>query len=297
MATNAQPAPQASANNPITGFNDAALDKYLKGYLFVYDTGRTAPNPKGKRVANWTPEDFGVLPTEMLYFLRAAINSERYDIVDRLKPTAMSRAEFAHVILREATRRNNGDLLDYYQTRLDLPKINISIKRPLDVAPTEQRTVITDPTTATVFDAAIAVLKNPRTASIDFPEDVLKATNRLERNGYGIPMRTDTAAYDLGYTAGALPTMHNGAPLTIAIGFKKDTTTVQEAYCVVTNDIFNQGNNIDQREAFSVGFAQARLDAQKGNFQSKDVPIGLFRPCPQNTPAVTTQHRLALALK
>lgn len=290
----AKPAPEQ--RNPETGFNEASLERFVGNMEGIYNTGRNSSNPTGQPLRNWTPDDFGVLGTDMLTLIRAVISSERYDLVDRLKPQSMSRAEYSRAILREAARRNNGDLEDFYAYRLDAPVSSVTVSRPIGVAASAQVRVTADPEILAIHDAAANILKNPRYGGVVFEPDVAQAMRRPDLALAGVPVRTDAATYDLGYTAGATVAMRSGQQLPLSIGFVEKPDQVQPAYCAVTNDIFSrQGRIVDQTEAFTAGFAQARIDA-KSNFQGQEVATGLFGSCPVQTTPLTTNTRLALAI-
>ncbi len=52
-----------------------------------------------------------------------------------------------------------------------------------------------------------------------------------------------------------------------------------------------EGRTLDQTEAFTAGFVQARVDA-RSNFQGTDIPVGFSSPCSSVSARVTLQDRL-----
>lgn len=286
----------ATTRNPQTGFNEVLLERFVGNMEAIYNTGPNSSNPRGLPLRNWTPDDLGVLDTATLSAIRAIISSERYDLVDRLKPQNMSRAEYSRAILREAASRNNGDLEDFYSHRLAAPVASVQVSRPIGVPASSQVRVSADPAILAIHDAAVNILRNPRYAGVVFEPDVAQAMGHPELALAGVTVRTDASTYDLGYTAGATVVMRNGKALPLSIGFVENVDQVHAGYCAVTNDIYaRQGRSVDQTEAFSAGFAQARIDA-RSNFQGQDVPTGLNGACPAQTPPVTDNVRIALAI-
>lgn len=289
-------AAQAS-RNPETGFNEAGLEGFVNGTERIYNTGPNSSNPTGKPLRNWTPDDLGILDTDTLSTIRAVISSERYDLVDRLKPQSMSRTEYSRAILREAASRNNGDLENFYTRRLGAPVSAVQVSRPIGVPAYAQVRVTADPAILAIHDAAVNILKNPRYAGVVFEPDVAQAMRRPDLALSGVPVRTDASTYDLGYTAGATVAMRNGQKLPLSVGFVENPAQVQAGYCAVANDIFaRKGRVVDQTEAFAAGFTQARVDA-RSNFQGQEVSTGLYGACPVQRTPLTNDTRLAFAVK
>lgn len=289
-------APAATERNSETGFSDAGLEGFVTRMEGVFNSGQNSSNPAGRPLRNWTPDDFGVLGTDMLTLIRAVISSERYDLVDRLKPQSMRRAEYSRAILREAARRNNGDLEDIYAYRLDAPVSSVTVSRPIGVAASAQVRVTADPEILAIHDAAANILKNPRYGGVVFEPDVAQAMRRPDLALAGVPVRTDAATYDLGYTAGALVSFRQGQPLALSVSFVQKAPVVQAGYCAVAFDIFrSSGRTVDQTEAFVAGFAQARVDARRG-FQGQDAALGIMAHCPPVAVTLSNQDRLNFAI-
>jgi hypothetical protein len=235
--------------------------------------------------------------------IRAMIQDERYDLVDRIKPTAMSRAEFSRAVLRELARR--GELKTLYDRRFsDVSERVATVQRPLHVPPANQRTQKGDVVTIALSDAATNAVVNPLSAKafrINIENDVAAQIGlpvRADGNLSGIDTRTDTAAYDLGYTVGALPQFRVGAIFEKGISFKEEGhAKINYAFCLVVNNIFSmEGRIINQRQVFTVGFMQGRIDT-RNNFQSTEYKIGIFDLCPAHTPVPTEQDLANLALR
>lgn len=285
-------------------FDQAALERGAANISVIYNSGAVKQNPDGKPLAQWTVDDIkGKFITSELNIIRAIIQDERYDLVDRIKPTAMSRSEFSRAVLRELAKR--GELKTLYDRRFsDVSERVATVQRPLQVPPANQRTVTGDVVTIALSDAATNAVVNPLSTEafrINIENDVaaqiglpVQADGKLS----GIDTRTDTAAYDLGYTVGALPQFRRGAPFEKGITFREqDANEINEGYCVVVNEIFAQsGRSLNQREVFTAGFSQGRSDART-NFQGREAQTGLFDLCPARTPAPTEQDLAKLALR
>lgn len=290
----AQPTP--APRNPETGFNDTFLEQSVLDLEGIFNSGPNSSNPTGRPLRNWTPDDFGVLSTNMLTIIRAVISSERYDLVDRLKPENMGRAEYSRAILRESASRNNGDLENFYSRRLAAPVSSVTVSRPIGVPTSAQVRVTADPSILAIHDAAVSILRNPKYAAVVFEPDVAQAMGRPDRALAGVPVRTDASTYDLGYTAGAAAALRAGQSLALSVGFVEAPEKVQRAYCMIAFDIFRSaGRTVDQTEAFSAGFLQARIDA-RSNFQGQEVPLAFNSPCPSVSAPLTNQDRLDFAI-
>lgn len=278
-----------------TQFNGERLADALRVIKASFDLGVATSNPDGKPISQWLAADFKKFSADDIFIIRAAITDERYDLIDSLKPTAMSRAEFTRTILREAARR--GILENFYDERFqNVPMSDVTVSRPLQAPANAQRPVTANPVELALHDAAASVVFNPRTAAITIEPDVANAMRRPDLSLFGVSIVNDAATYDLGYTTGALPQFRRGQTLELGLGFVQGPEQVQQAFCPVTNEIFRQsGRTLDQTEAFSAGFIQARIDA-RSNFQGTDVATGITAACPSVTPPATRQDRVNLAL-
>jgi len=231
--------------------------------------------------------------------IRSIFIFENYDLIDQIKPQGMSRAEFSRSVLREFARR--GNVMDYYERRLDLKDDPVTVIRP-QAAPRElQRAVTGSSTFITARDAAIGILRNPNLGAIAIQPDVAAQTGlRLNPQAPlpGIGMQTDTSAYDLGYSMGAAPQNRADGSSPLTLTFNQGPEQIAYGYCVVTNDIYAQrGRTIDQREAFAAGFLQARHDASGGFDPGKERIGALGTVCPTSTPAADNNTRLMLSLR
>lgn len=290
----AQQTPQASLPAQ-RSFNQQALEDLARGIIARFDLGRTSDNPNGTPISQWTAQDFFKFDNSEIFAIRAMFSDERYDLIDQIKPTSMNREQFSRAILRESARR--GILENPYERRFsDIPTNDVTVMRPLGVSPQAQRAVTASPVTLALNDSATNVILNPRTAGILIEPDVARAMGRPDLALNGVSIANDAATYDFGYTVGALPEFRRGQQLEKGLGFVQPPEVVQQAYCNVTAEIFRQsGRTLDQTEAFSAGFIQARIDART-NFQGTDIPVGTTASCPVVTPRVTTQDRINFAL-
>jgi hypothetical protein len=287
FAYEAQASTQRKSEFKAKGLEDAA-DRTIE----MYNLGVVSGNPDGKPLAQWTPADFYKFHDNAIDELRAMISDERYDLIDRIKPTAMNRAEFVRSVMRETAKR--GTTEHYYDWRFrDIPLTDVSVARPLDVPAASQRTVSANPVQLALHDAAAAVIKNPRAGAMVIEPDVAA---KIGKSALSISLATDTSTYDLGYTVGALPLFRIGMPMAIAINFGQGRDNVQKAYCSIAFEIFKTGRTLDQTEVFSAGFLQARIDG-KSNFEGTEKETGAFAPCASGALSVTTEDRLNFRLK
>lgn len=276
----------------------ATQAEFINAFIAKY-TGRSSYNPDGKPLRQWNATDLTRLTTGELSTIRAIFIFENYDLVDRIKPDGMSRAEFSRSILRESSRR--GEVMDYYERRLPFAVDTVTVARPQE-APAAQRVTVTEsPALITARDAAVGILRNRNLGAITVQSDVATQTGiRPDPQGRpaGIGIQSDTSVYDLGYTMGAIPQNRANGSLPLSLLFDRTPAEISSAYCVATNDIYAQrGRTIDQQEAFSAGFAQGRSDTG-ANFDPAEARIGILGTvCPTNTPAVNDNTRLMLALR
>lgn len=275
-----------------------AQARFVRGYITDFG-GRTQYNPDGKNFRDFTAADFSRLPDRDLSTIRAIFIEENYDLIDQIKPTRMSRAEFSRGILREAARR--GEAMNYYEFRMPFGVENVTVARPQE-APPERRVNLTEsPAFITARDTAVGILRNRNLGSVNVQPDVaaqvgLRPDAQGRLPGFGIP--TDTAAYDLGYTMGAVPQNRPNGSAPLELLFDQGPEQITYGYCAATNDIYAQrGRVIDQQEAFSAGWMQGRQDA-RSDFNPTDVRIGVLGSvCPVSTPPVNDNVRLMLALR
>lgn len=276
----------------------AAQADFVREHIITFTT-RNSLNPDGKSFRQWNAEDLARVPTEGLNRIRAMFFFENYDLVDQIKPTAMTRAEFSRSVLRELGRR--GDIMDYYENRMPFSVNTVTVARPQE-APLERRVTVTeDPAFITARDAAIGILRNPRLGAITVQPDVMEQTG-LRPDPLGRPpgfgIQTDTSAYDLGYTMGAAPQNRPNGSTPLTLIYDKSDAEIRYGYCAATNNIYAQrGRTIDQQEAFSAGWLQGRQDTST-NFAPTDMRIGVLGSvCPLTTPPLDTNARQMLALR
>jgi hypothetical protein len=278
-----------------TQFNRDLLNDSIRAIKAKFDLGVSTSNPDGKPISQWTTVDFRKFTDEDIFAIRAAFVDERYDLIDSLKPTAMSRSEFSRAILRESARR--GVVENFYDRRFQgMPMADVTVARPLQATPSAQRQVSANPVVLALFDTAKNVIRDPRTSAIAIEPDVVNAMRRPDLALHGVSIANDSATYDLGYTAGALPQYRREQPLEIVLGFAQQPPQVQQAFCPIVNEIFRQsGRTLDQTEAFSAGFAQARIDART-SFQGQDIASGFVAACASITPLATRENRINFAI-
>jgi hypothetical protein len=250
-----------------------------------------------KSYRDLTAADFQRLPREGDVAILSALltySKEYYDLVDSIKPTAMTREQFLHVLLREAARRDIvGQVLNNtgFVPR-SLANQNVTISRPLDV-PTEQRATATIPAGDAVYrDVATQLLQNPRRVVVPMERDIANQIG-FTNGGGGIAISSDMSALIAGYTAGANPRFFNGrqsgqpvGPMPLSLGFDRLVTVPQlrAAYCAVVPAITEPGRarGVYQNMATSAGFLMAREDARNG-FVSNDVRLAYDNvPCPDS---------------
>lgn len=298
---------QATVTSPIRRTETeqyAAAQRNAARYREIFDPA-TPDNPiPGKSYRDLTAEDFQRLPryadvvivSALLYF-----SSEYYDVIDSMKPSAMTREQFSHVLLREAARRDIlGQILNNneYVPRT-VANQNVTISRPQDV-PAVQRTSATIPARDAVYrDLATSLLQNPRAIEVAMQGDIKDQTG-LNNTRYSVFVDNDMDAVIIGYAAGANPLFFNGnqagrpaGPLPLSLGFDRSVTIPQlhEAYCAIVPAIVQPGRarGVDQNMAVSAGFLMAREDAANG-FASNDISLA-FRGEPCRATPVPWDHR------
>ena len=234
-------------------------------------------------------------------------SNEFYDLVDSIKPTAMTREQFLHVLLRETARREilHENLNNSWFMPPAVANQNVTISRPLDVPP-EQRSTATIPAIDALYrDVATTLLQHPRAVAVPMQRDIANQIG-FTNGGGGIEMDSDMSAFMAGYVAGANPLFFNGnqagrsaGPLPLSLGFDRSVTIAQlhEAYCAIVPAIVQPGRafGVYQNMAASAGFIMAREDARNG-FASNDIRLAYHgEPCPA-TPVPWDHQRMSLAM-
>ena len=266
-------------------------------------------NPFGRHYRSMTARDFSLLPPKMdiaIKFIVGAIFDERYDVIDDIKPTNMSRIEFTHVMLREARLRellpellNNTGLIDKEYT----DKM-VTVRRPLGV-PTDQRQSVTGPAVNLAFrDIAIDMLNKPLEGAFLLQPDIARQVGLKPNETNRIELPKDMHALIVGYMVGSDPANYprNNPALRpgtspVELYYDKTPSEVRTAYCASANNIANPGRSVDQTVAMSTGFIMARTDAALGygrDVGSEKIGFG-GEACSVTPPAWNKNMRVALA--
>jgi hypothetical protein len=295
VAEQAKAAPQVTSMPVERTFNQTALEDGARITIARFDLGRTSSNPNGTPISQWTAQDFFKFSDSEISLTRSMFGDERYDLIDQIKPKSMNRVQFGRAILRESARR--GILANPYERRFGgIPTNAVTVIRPLGVLPEAQDRVAAAPLRLTLHNNATVIIKNPRIAGIQIEPDVAHAMGRPDLALHGVSIANDAATFDFGYTVGAMPEFRRGQTLELSLGFAQTPEVLQTAFCLIVGEIFRQpGRTLDQTEAFSAGFVQARMDA-RSNFQGSDIPVGLSASCPSTASRATTQDRLNFGL-
>ncbi len=266
----------------------AAMQRNAVRHRETFDPANPENPIPGKSYRDLTAADFQRLLREADVVIVSALftySKEYYDVVDSIKPTAMTRDQFLHVLLREAARRDIlGQVLNI--TEFVPPAVanqNVTISRPLDVPP-DQRTTAALPAADAVYrDVATTLLQHPRAVVVPMERDIANQIG-FTNGGGALDIETDMEAFIIGYMAGSSPVFFNGRqagrpagrlPMTVGFNSNYSEAQVREAFCAVVPAISNPGRarGVYQNMAVSAGFLLARHDA-RDNFASNDARLG-----------------------
>ncbi len=264
----------------------------MKDFVKVYQNFLRADNPDNptkKSYRDLTSEDFKKFSTQDLDFMRAVIFDDQYKYIDQILPKSMDRADFARNILRELARR--GEIKDTFlrgfpqfpnfgTSRITVTREPFGAESPLPKEVTELAAVIA------IRDASVDVVLN-NAGGWGLKDDVM---DKLGKKIKGVkPIETDAEAYDLGYTAGAMPEFKRNDALNMRLVAARTVAEIQKDYCPVVDNLFKEGRAYDNRDSFAFGFMQARVDGRT-NFEPTTDRYGLTEGCPK-TPKLANDNR------
>jgi hypothetical protein len=250
----------------------------VNGYRLVY-SATNPQNPTGKSYLDFTSQDIAKLDSGELLGIRRLIRAEQYDVIDQILPRNMSRSEFGRAILRESARR--GEITrDYAEVFRDVPnystmKVNVT-RQAFGAADSIPQRVTELAAVIAIRDAGIEMAVN-NAPQFNLKPDIAAALGKKTTDG--VLIDTDVKAYDFGYMTGAMPQFNKGDALHIRLQAAKSPEELQQAYCPVIANLFEEGRAYNNRDSFALGFMQARIDG-RSNFQPSNDRVGLFADCP-----------------
>ncbi len=289
------------------------LDDNIKDFIGNY--GSVTPNNQtGKPYQDWTLIDIRKLPNSTLEQIRNIAAEDDRAKLESITPRSMTGPEFHRAVLAEAARR--GEVSSRYDIEVRYNQavsqfVRKSIapaesgKLPVSVTG-EEKPITIKPTDVAVWDASVAVLVEQLNV-FGYKPDVARALGIKDPN-YGKPalrgrkVPTDVEAYDLGYTAGAIPAFdpkNSPAGPSISIFVPGAPQEIQSTYCRAVNEIYQSGRAIANSDSFRTGFFQARRDALK-DFNLPHVHMGLFdtiTPCSTPPGAATSEQQIQVQNK
>ncbi len=255
---------------------------------------------------NMTAEDFQSLDRSWdayITLLVGAFADERYDLVDDMKPTKMSREEFMHVALREGQRRNVLETVlnkTGFVPRSEIDK-DVTVRRPSGVDPEFQSIVTARAGDVAFYDAAIGTLISPMTASFVLQPEVAAQVGLPKGRTNEVILKNDTEVVILGYMVGANPNSFPGTnasmpagKLPLSIGFAEQPQELIKPYCSALSNITKPGRDIDQTVALSAGIIMARTDAVNG--KEKNIDLGFNGMACKDVPIDSWNDSMRIAL-
>ena len=276
------------------------LESFTVAYIVAGCTTNTN-NLTNKNYRYLNATDFVKLNVNSLPLIRSLFDFERYDLIDRIIPYHMSRAEFHRAVLRESARR--GIITMPYKSRLGLTGVNegtlVTVNRPRDVPASAERRITGAAFAVILLDAASNFLKNPTLGALVLSPDIVAEFGIKTDKPVGFAMAADTYLIDLGYTVGSMPEAQLNGMLPLQLEYGTDQQNqLQAAYCVAANEAYlGTDRVIDQNEAFSIGYLQAKMDRQTG-FSGPEQSLGVFGGrCPQATRRATNADRAIIHSK
>lgn len=255
--------------------------RIIEAYKNLYQANEPE-NPTRKSYRDFTSRDLTFLSANTLSGLRRLFQEENWTLLDEIVPTRMDRAQFVRAVLRESALR--GQTTRPIERLLeDLAPFNQPInatRAPFGIPDTAQRDVRIAASRIVAYDAAVDVVTRNSESMIVAP-DVARAVGIRSQPGTATALRmnTDAAAYDLGYTVGALPEFRRDGIIPMVVTVDATPEQIQQRYCPTVQSIFAPGRALQQRDAFAAGFITARTDART-NFSPDSDAIGITAPCP-----------------
>ncbi len=261
-----------------SGFTDAELRNHFQdlqnrfkapnGALYIL-TGKDSL--KKLTLEDWDklvtsiPDTPGAMLTLLAY--------DKPDIAEAITPAGISAAEFHRYMLAKlAAQGRPTDIYRGESTKEGTKEYSIN-GQPVQLKPSEFYSF-------TLNKVLLADANTPLTP----------LEQRLKNDNANL---SDVAVLASGYAAGAVPTFNpritpdTNAPMSINIG--ADVNAIQNWYCEEIKKPFERnGNDLDNKTAYTLGFIQARTDA-RNNFEVSG-GVGITEPCP---PAQTPNTGIA----
>lgn len=265
---------------PVVTRHELQVDA-VKHLVIVFQKFFTPENPHNlthKYYKDWTSADLKYVGAEDLASFRGLFSDEQYSITDAMLPNNMSREDFYRAVMRESARRNlaKGDYTDYLMKKPGQSEQEVNLIRTAYGIPDPVPQVVREKAgVVAIRDAAVDILQN-NTPYFRVQSDLAQAVGL--KSGVVLPLHTDVRAYDFGYTAGSIPEFRNQNGMQIVASSPLKPAELQAKYCPVMHQLFEEGRSYDNREAFFLGFFQARVDA-RSNFEPTSEHVGLFASC------------------
>lgn len=268
----------------------ASTEEADRNFINAYKGFYRADNPRNvsrKSYRDFRATDIAFLDDSVLSGLRMAFQDENWALIDEVLPRNLDRAEFVRAVLRESARRGNATENIEGLLR-NLAPFNQQIRAtriPFGIPDTAEREVRMAAANIVAYDAAVDIVTRNSENMIVAP-DVARAVGIRNQPGTAtsVRMNTDAAAFDLGYTVGALPEFRRDGVLPVVVTIDATPEQIQERYCPTVQSIFAPGRALQQRDAFAAGFMTARTDARTG-FNTDSDPIGITAACPSTRAA------------
>jgi hypothetical protein len=265
---------------------DQAVRRFVEAYKKLYQANDPR-NVSRKSYRDFRAADVAFLDDGILSGLRTMFTSENWAILDEIVPQNLSRAEFVRAVLRESARRGNAtENIEGLLSNLAPFNQQVRATRiPFGIPDTAEREVRMAAANIVAYDAAVDVVTRNSENMIVAP-DVARAVGIRNQPGTASAVRinTDAAAFDLGYTVGALPEFRRDGVLPVVVTIDATPEQIQERYCPNVQSIFAPGRALQQRDACAAGFMTARTDARTG-FNTDSDPIGITAACPSTRAA------------
>ncbi len=243
----------------------AQLRKSLPAYKYAA-SGDGGDGIMGKNYKDYTSADFSTVVernNHLVTFPLLAFSIGAYDIINEIKPTAMSRAEYFSVLLREARRlgrleavlNNSGFLTNTEASTL------IQVTRPLDAEPGKAVTATIAAGDAIYRDLATNLLVNKNARETTYGMDIAKQLGFTAQMDATNPV----VAVMIGYAAASNPYLAKQGSLPLSLNFKDATIANQRtAFCSSMEAVVNPGRptGLDQNMSISTGALLAREQAK-----------------------------------
>lgn len=242
---------------------DVRMRKNTERYKQLLDG--TGPEPYNVPYRDMTSRDFsrlgkegqGIVGIPLLMFL-----TNQLDQVDEIKPTAMTRAQYLNVLLREGRRldileavMNNSGLLTSQEANTQ-----VTVSRPIEALPGQARSATLSAGDVVFRDIAAQLLANPHTSQAITERDLSRQLGTIAR----IDTSSDIANLMLGYTAASNPAFLKNGKLPFGVNFPNGTSqNLVPAFCASISAIVEPGRpvGLNQNIATSTGVLLAREHA------------------------------------